>query len=68
MFPLVDHPTEGTVRVSKVPVSFSRTPGGYYRHAETLGQSTIEVLRDAGYTDEQIEALVVSGAAGDGQR
>ena len=34
MFPVVDHPTEGKIRHIKVPVHFSKTPGGYYRHPE----------------------------------
>ena len=46
-----------------LPVSFSKTPGGYYRHPEHLGQSTAEALADVGYSDEEIEALVAAGAA-----
>jgi len=64
MFPVVDHPTEGKLRHIKVPVSFSKTPGGYYRHPERLGQSTAEVLADVGFSDEEIVALQENGAAG----
>ena len=64
MFPIVDHPTEGKLRHIKVPVSFSKTPGGYYRHPERLGQSTEEVLAEAGFTAEEIAALQNTGAAG----
>lgn len=64
MFPVVDHPTEGKLRHIKVPVSFSKTPGGYYRHPERLGQSTEEVLAEAGFTAEEIAALQNTGAAG----
>jgi len=64
MFPQVEHPTEGTLRTTKVPVSFSKTPGGYYRHAENLGQSTQAVLAEAGYSEEEIAALQEVGAAG----
>ncbi|MED6308824.1 MAG: CoA transferase, partial [Pseudomonadota bacterium] len=63
MFPEVEHPTEGKIRHIKVPVSFSKTPGGYYRHPEHLGQSTAEALADVGYSDDEIEALVAAGAA-----
>ena len=63
MFPEVDHPTEGKIRHIKVPVSFSKTPGGYYRHPENLGQSTAEALADVGYSEEEIAALVAAGAA-----
>ena len=63
MFPEVEHPTEGKIRHIKVPVSFSKTPGGYYRHPENLGQSTAETLADVGYSETEIAALVEAGAA-----
>jgi crotonobetainyl-CoA:carnitine CoA-transferase CaiB-like acyl-CoA transferase len=68
MFPTVDHPTEGTIRHMKVPVHFSKTPGGYYRHPENLGESTEEVLADVGYSAAEIEALQVKGAVGKAKR
>ena len=61
MFPEVDHPTEGRIRHIKVPVKFSKTPGGLRRHAERLGGSSAEVLRELGYSQEQITALEKSG-------
>jgi len=64
MFPTVEHPTEGTIRHIKVPVSFSKTPGGYYRHPEQLGQSTAAVLEEIGYSADEIAALQSSGATG----
>jgi crotonobetainyl-CoA:carnitine CoA-transferase CaiB-like acyl-CoA transferase len=67
MFPEVEHPTEGRIRHIKVPVSFSKTPGGYYRHPENLGQSTREALADVGYSETEIAALIDAGAAQSGQ-
>jgi crotonobetainyl-CoA:carnitine CoA-transferase CaiB-like acyl-CoA transferase len=64
MFPLVDHPTEGRIRHIKVPVHFSKTPGGYYRHPEQLGQSTQSVLSELGYQPDDIAALQEAGAVG----
>jgi crotonobetainyl-CoA:carnitine CoA-transferase CaiB-like acyl-CoA transferase len=64
MFPTVEHPTEGTIRHIKVPVHFSKTPGGYYRHPEQLGASTEDVLADVGYSAEEIEALQATAAVG----
>ena len=61
MFPEIDHPTEGPIRHIKVPVKFSKTPGGLRRHAERLGGSSIEVLHDLGYSDTQIAAFEKSG-------
>ena len=43
-------------------VKLSRTPGKVQRPAPTLGQHSIEVLRELGYDDARIEALVRSGA------
>ena len=63
MFPIVEHPTEGTIRHIKVPVAFSKTPGGYYRHPERLGESTASVLEEVGYSADDIAALQASGAA-----
>ena len=64
MFPVVDHPTEGQIRHIKVPVHFSKTPGGYYRHPEQLGQSTQSVLSELGYEPDDIAALQKAGAVG----
>jgi crotonobetainyl-CoA:carnitine CoA-transferase CaiB-like acyl-CoA transferase len=64
MFPEVEHPTEGRMRHIKVPVSLSKTPGGLYRHAEKLGQSTEQVLDEIGFSDAEIRALREAGAIG----
>ncbi len=61
MFPTIEHPTEGTLRHIKVPVTFDKTPGGLQRHAERLGGSSASVLKELGYTDEQIAALEKNG-------
>ncbi len=61
MFPEIDHPTEGQLRHIKVPVKFSKTPGGLQRHAERLGGSSATVLRELGYSAEQIAALAKNG-------
>jgi len=47
-----------------VPVHFSKTPGGYYRHPESLGLSTEDVLADVGYSQEEIAQLQAQGVAG----
>jgi crotonobetainyl-CoA:carnitine CoA-transferase CaiB-like acyl-CoA transferase len=61
MFPEIDHPTEGKIRHIKVPVKFSKTPGGLRRHAERLGGSSIAVVRELGYSEAQIAELERSG-------
>jgi crotonobetainyl-CoA:carnitine CoA-transferase CaiB-like acyl-CoA transferase len=64
MFPEVDHPSEGRMRHIKVPVSLSKTPGGLYRHSEKLGQSTLAVLDEIGFSDAEVSALREAGAIG----
>jgi crotonobetainyl-CoA:carnitine CoA-transferase CaiB-like acyl-CoA transferase len=61
MFPETDHPSEGRIRSLKVPVKFTKTPGGLRRHAEPLGGSSATVLRELGYSPEQITELEQHG-------
>ena len=57
------HPVAGEVKTIGHPVKYSKTPGGVQKPAPLLGQHTREVLREAGYSGEQIEAMIASGAA-----
>jgi crotonobetainyl-CoA:carnitine CoA-transferase CaiB-like acyl-CoA transferase len=61
MFPEAEHPSEGRVRHIGIPVTFARTPGGLYRHAEPVGASSAEVLAEAGYSASEIETLSAQG-------
>jgi crotonobetainyl-CoA:carnitine CoA-transferase CaiB-like acyl-CoA transferase len=52
------------VRLLGVPVKLSRTPGDPNRRpGPALGEHTGEVLAAIGYGDEEIAALLASGAA-----
>lgn len=63
-FQVVDHPTEGSIRtMAPVPSSWSRSAPEITRQAPRLGEHTEEILRDAGYADEEIARLLRSGAA-----
>ena len=62
----VEHPTEGTLRVTRPAVKFSKTPAGIRRLAAKLGEHSVEVLAEVGYTHAQIMALIESGATIDG--
>ena len=53
----VEHPLEGTISALGVPVKLSDTPGAVRRPAPLLGQHTEEVLREAGFSAREIEAL-----------
>jgi formyl-CoA transferase len=53
----MEHPEEGTVRGLGIPVKLSATPGTVRRAAPLLGEHTAEVLREAGLSPAEIEAL-----------
>jgi len=57
------HPVAGPTRALGVPVKLSESPGSVRRPAPLLGQHTREVLREAGYRDAEIDALVAAGTA-----
>ncbi len=57
-----EHPTEGPVRTMRSPLEFEKTPVEFRRHAPKLGQDGREILTQAGYSAERIEALVSCGA------
>ncbi|HEY7076801.1 MAG TPA: CoA transferase, partial [Solirubrobacteraceae bacterium] len=52
------------IRLLGVPVKLGRTPGDANRGpGPALGEHTREVLADLGYGDDEIDALLASGAA-----
>ncbi|OGA11172.1 MAG: acetyl-CoA acetyltransferase [Betaproteobacteria bacterium RIFCSPHIGHO2_12_FULL_69_13] len=59
----VEHPSEGRIRSLAVPSEWSESQPEVRRHAPRLGEHTREVLREAGYSDAAVEALLASGAA-----
>jgi crotonobetainyl-CoA:carnitine CoA-transferase CaiB-like acyl-CoA transferase len=59
----VDHPTEGALRLPRLPMSFMGSTPVELRPAPLLGQHTMEVLRDLGIDPGGIRRLVEDGAA-----
>jgi crotonobetainyl-CoA:carnitine CoA-transferase CaiB-like acyl-CoA transferase len=55
------HPQAGATRAIGCPVHFSETPAHVARPAPLLGQHTRDVLREAGYSDAEIEAFAAAG-------
>lgn len=56
-----EHPTEGKVKTPGFPIRFSKTPSTVDRGAPITGQDTRDILAEAGYAVEKIEALEQSG-------
>jgi crotonobetainyl-CoA:carnitine CoA-transferase CaiB-like acyl-CoA transferase len=62
-FRTVEHPSEGRLRSMAVPSEWSESAPGYRSHAPRLGEHTREVLREAGYSDTDIDRLIETGVA-----
>jgi crotonobetainyl-CoA:carnitine CoA-transferase CaiB-like acyl-CoA transferase len=58
----VEHPSEGTLRMPDIPTTYSRSPGEIRRLPPRLGEHSVEVLREAGFSQAEIDALLASGA------
>ena len=63
MFPVLDHPTQGQVRVARPPTRFASTPAEIRLPVPLLGEHTAEVLSEAGFSEAEIAALVDAKAA-----
>jgi crotonobetainyl-CoA:carnitine CoA-transferase CaiB-like acyl-CoA transferase len=59
------HPQAGPTRSLGCPVHFSKTPTRIDRPAPMLGEHTREVLREAGYAEAEIDALLAAGVVDD---
>jgi crotonobetainyl-CoA:carnitine CoA-transferase CaiB-like acyl-CoA transferase len=58
----IEHPTEGPLRVAGPAATWSRTPPSIRRHPPGLGEHGAEILREAGFSDDEIASLVDEGA------
>ena len=58
----VEHPTEGTLRVAGPAATWSKTPPSIRQYPPRLGEHGGEVLREAGFSDVEVDALAAEGA------
>jgi crotonobetainyl-CoA:carnitine CoA-transferase CaiB-like acyl-CoA transferase len=65
-FQKIDHPSEGQLVTTSIPVRFTDSPGTIRRPAPRLGEHTGEILAELGYSQAEVDALdssTVQGAA-----
>jgi len=60
----LNHPIAGAVKTLGAPVKFHGTPGGINRAAPTLGQHSLEVLLELGYSQPGAQQLIDEGVVG----
>ena len=59
---VVEHPTEGTLRMPGIPAAYGKTPATIRRLPPRLGEHSVEILREAGLTRPEIDAMLATGA------
>ncbi len=57
----IDHPKFGRTRMTGNPLRYSRTPIELASTAPAIGEHTLEVLREAGYSDNDVALLIERG-------
>jgi len=64
MFPTLEHPEFGAYRSVSIPMRFANADVGPKGPAPSIGQHSIDVLKDNGLGDEQIASLIKEGIVG----
>ena len=66
-FEMKDHPTEGRTRSMRLPNRWSCGTRRGWSPAPKLGQQSVELLREVGYSEAEIERMIAEGVTLDGR-
>ncbi len=66
-FEMKDHPTEGRTRSMRLPNKWSCGTRDGWSPAPKLGEQSVEILREIGLDETEIQALLASGTTVDGR-
>lgn len=62
-FGMQDHPSEGRLRTIGLPQSWSESKPELRHHSPRLGENTLELLGEYGFSEDEAAGLVASGGA-----
>ena len=51
----VEHPTLGKIPQLALPIFMSDTPGGIWRPPPMFGEHTVQILKEVGYSQIEVE-------------
>jgi formyl-CoA transferase len=60
----LEDPELGTLHNIGIPVKLSATPGRIRRRAPALGEHSVEILLESGFTEAEVQGLAASGVLG----
>ncbi len=66
-FETFEHPSEGRITLTSPPMRFSETPPDIRRLPAVLGEHSVEILSESGYSSAQISELLDDGVSVDGR-
>ena len=62
-FGMQDHPSEGRLRTIGLPQTWSESKPELRHHSPRLGENTMELLREYGFSEEEAAGIIASGGA-----
>jgi crotonobetainyl-CoA:carnitine CoA-transferase CaiB-like acyl-CoA transferase len=59
----LEHPSEGPIRMTSPPMNFSKTAASIRELPPRLGQHSVEIMREVGMAQADIDAMLAAGEA-----